>query len=137
MPPAISGFARLSGALLDDLLANQPAVLRGDEGEGIHQMRIGIRRLRSLLVLFERFLEPHAATRFSDELRRLGRVLGAARDWDVEYREGKSQGPVSAGHRSQGRCRRRDRASGDQGRACVSNLMKAGAARAADGPSQR
>jgi len=76
-------FARLSANLLDDLLANQPAVLRGDEGEGIHQMRIAIRRLRSLLVLFDRFLEPHAAARFSDELRRLGRALGVARDWDV------------------------------------------------------
>lgn len=76
-------FARLSDALLDDLLANQPAVLRGDEGEGIHQMRIGIRRLRSLLALFKPSLEPHAAARFADELRRLGRTLGVARDWDV------------------------------------------------------
>lgn len=76
-------FARLSGALLDDLLANQPAVLGGDEVEGIHRMRIGIRRLRSLLVLFEPCLEAQAASRFTDELRRLGRVLGVARDWDV------------------------------------------------------
>ena len=76
-------FARLSAGVLDDLLANQPAALRGDEMEGIHQMRVGIRRLRSLLVLFEGFVEPHAAARFEDELRRLGRVLGEARDWDV------------------------------------------------------
>ena len=76
-------FARLSAGVLDDLLANQPAALRGDEIEGIHQMRVGIRRLRSLLALFERFVEPHAALRFEDELRRLGRVLGEARDWDV------------------------------------------------------
>jgi CHAD domain-containing protein len=46
-------------------------------------MRIGVRRLRSLLVLFDRFLEPHASNRFQDELQRLGQVLGAARDWDV------------------------------------------------------
>jgi inorganic triphosphatase YgiF len=76
-------FARLSSDVLDDLLLNQSAALRGDEMEGIHQMRVGIRRLRSLLVLFERFVEPHAAGRFEDELRRLGRVLGEARDWDV------------------------------------------------------
>jgi CHAD domain-containing protein len=76
-------FARLAGAVLDDLLANQPAALRGEEEEGIHQMRVGIRRLRSLLMLFERFVEPHAAARFANELRRLGRVLGVARDWDV------------------------------------------------------
>ena len=76
-------FARLSAGVLDDLLANHPAALRGDEIEGIHQMRVGIRRLRSLLVLFESFVESHAAARFEDELRRLGRVLGEARDWDV------------------------------------------------------
>jgi triphosphatase len=76
-------FARLAAGVLDDLLANQPAALRGEEMEGIHQMRVGIRRLGSLLVLFEGFVEPHAAARFEDELRRLGRVLGEARDWDV------------------------------------------------------
>ena len=46
-------------------------------------MRVAIRRLRSLLVLFERFLEPHVSERFEEELRRLGQVLGVARDWDV------------------------------------------------------
>lgn len=80
-------FARLANSLLDDLLANQPAVLHGDEVEGIHQMRIGIRRLRSLMVLFEPILEAQAATGFADELKRLGRILGAARDWDVYLSE--------------------------------------------------
>jgi len=71
------------GGVVDHLLSNQPAALRGDEQEGIHQMRVAIRRMRSLLFLFERLLEPHAAGQFEDELRRLGQVLGAARDWDV------------------------------------------------------
>jgi CHAD domain-containing protein len=35
------------------------------------------------LVLFERFAEPHVSERFEQELRRLGQVLGVARDWDV------------------------------------------------------
>jgi len=73
----------LAGTVLDSLLVNQPAALRGEEQEGIHQMRIGVRRLRSLLVLFDRFLEPHVSNRFQDELQRLGQVLGVARDWDV------------------------------------------------------
>jgi inorganic triphosphatase YgiF len=76
-------FRRLADGVLDHLLANQPAALRGEEQEGIHQMRVGIRRLRSLLVMFERFLEPHARERFDEELKRLGQVLGLARDWDV------------------------------------------------------
>jgi inorganic triphosphatase YgiF len=76
-------FRQLAEQVLASLLANQPAALRGDEQEGVHEMRIAIRRLRSLLVLFERHLEPHARERFEEELRRLGAVLGAARDWDV------------------------------------------------------
>jgi CHAD domain-containing protein len=80
-------FRVLVARLLDDLMANQPAVLRGDSVEGIHQMRIDIRRLRTVLVLFEPFLEAHATRHFEDELRRLGQVLGAARDWDVLIEE--------------------------------------------------
>ena len=80
-------FHLLAGRLLDDLMANQPAVLRGDEEEGVHQMRIDVRRLRSLLVLFAPVLEVHATRHFEDELRRLGQVLGAARDWDVFVEE--------------------------------------------------
>jgi triphosphatase len=76
-------FRALSDGVVDHLLSNQPAALRGDDQEGIHQMRVAIRRMRSLLVLFERLLEPHAAGQFEDELRRLGQVLGLARDWDV------------------------------------------------------
>ena len=67
---------------LGHLLANQPAGLTGD-AEGVHQMRVAIRRLRAALALFQPSLEPHAAGLFQDELRRLGRVFGEARDWDV------------------------------------------------------
>lgn len=81
--PLPEAFRALADGVLDHLLSNQPAALRGDEQEGIHQVRVAVRRMRSLLVLFERLLEPHAAEQFEDELRRLGQVLGEARDWDV------------------------------------------------------
>jgi inorganic triphosphatase YgiF len=76
-------FRRLSAAILEHLLSNQAATLRGDEHEGIHQMRIAVRRLRSLLLLFEPLIEAHARKRFEEDFRRLGQVLGKARDWDV------------------------------------------------------
>ena len=76
-------FCRLVDLVLEHLLANQPAALRGDEVEGVHQMRVAVRRLRSLLVLFQPMLERQATQRFEEELRRLGAVLGRARDWDV------------------------------------------------------
>lgn len=82
--PTDQAFGRLVDALLGEhLLANQPAVLRGDEAEGVHQMRVAVRRLRSLLVLFRPLLERCTSERFDDELRRLGDLLGRARDWDV------------------------------------------------------
>jgi inorganic triphosphatase YgiF len=75
-------FRQIENAGLGHLLANQAAGLAGD-AEGVHQMRIAIRRLRAALALFQPLLEPHAAALFEDELRRIGRVFGEARDWDV------------------------------------------------------
>lgn len=77
------GFTRLAGSVLAHLLANQPAALRGEQTEGVHQMRVAIRRLRSLLVLFAPLVEEYGRRRFTGELRRLGDCLGLARDWDV------------------------------------------------------
>lgn len=80
--PAADAVRRIINAELGHFLANQPAAAAGDV-EGVHQMRVGIRRLRTALALFGRRLEPHAARRFEAELKRLGQVFGAARDWDV------------------------------------------------------
>ncbi|WP_428487470.1 CHAD domain-containing protein [Rhodopila sp.] len=85
LEPAVSAavaFRDIVTAALGHLLANQPAALSGD-AEGVHQMRVAIRRLRAALTLFEPHLEPHTASRFQTELRRIGRVFGQARDWDV------------------------------------------------------
>ena len=79
---AVDGLRQIVAAAFGGLLGNQPAAAFGDV-EGVHQMRVAIRRLRAALVLFGPHLEPHAAARFENELQRLGRVLGGARDWDV------------------------------------------------------
>ncbi len=70
----------LSG--LDQILGNIAAA-EAAAPEGIHQLRIGLRRIRSALVLFAPLLEPHAVALFEGELRRLGQVFGARRDRDV------------------------------------------------------
>jgi triphosphatase len=75
-------FRRIVTTGLGHLLANQPAAMSGD-AEGVHQMRVAIRRLRAALTLFAPYLEPYATARFQAELRRIGRVFGQARDWDV------------------------------------------------------
>ena len=80
--PASEAVRRIIAAELGHLLANQPAASAGDV-EGVHQMRGGIRRLRTVLALFGKQLEPQAALQFEAGLKRLGQVLGKARDWDV------------------------------------------------------
>jgi inorganic triphosphatase YgiF len=69
-------------AVLGHMLANVPAA-RAGRHEGVHQVRVAIRRLRAALRLLQPCLERRAYRRFDGELRRLGQVFGEARDWDV------------------------------------------------------
>jgi len=71
------------GECVRHLTANQPAAAHGGDPEGVHQMRVGARRLRSALRLFHPWLPAHTTQALSDELRWLGSELGAARDLDV------------------------------------------------------
>jgi inorganic triphosphatase YgiF len=66
------------GQILDNIAPAEAAA-----PEGIHQLRIGLRRVRSALVLFAPLLEPNAAAPFERELKRLGQVFGERRDRDV------------------------------------------------------
>ncbi|SHK06191.1 Inorganic triphosphatase YgiF, contains CYTH and CHAD domains [Roseomonas rosea] len=84
-PPDVSAaeaFRRMAGATLATLLANQPAAASGAM-EGVHQMRVSIRRLRAGLSLFRPCLLEEKEALFTESLRGLGRMLGEARDWDV------------------------------------------------------
>ena len=79
---AADAFRKILSAGLGHLLVNQPSALAG-HAEGVHQMRVAVRRLRATLTMFAPHLEPHATALFENELRRLGQVFGQARDWDV------------------------------------------------------
>jgi inorganic triphosphatase YgiF len=75
-------IAPACGTALAQFTANITAAEAGDV-EGIHQMRIALRRLRTAFVLFAPHLERDQKERFNDEIRKLGMPLGFARDWDV------------------------------------------------------
>ena len=60
--------------------ANLPGVLHKNV-ESLHQMRVGLRRLRALLAMFEDLAAPPVALHASIEW--LSGELGPARDWDV------------------------------------------------------
>jgi triphosphatase len=76
-------FARIVGHLLGVLLHHAPAAAEGTEPEAVHQMRVGLRRLRSAWQLFGDAVACPAVDAAMPALRALGRNLGPARDWDV------------------------------------------------------
>lgn len=65
------------------LLANQAVAEDGRNPEGVHQMRVALRRLRTAFSLFRREMPLPSLTAFNNEAKRLGQKLGAARNWDV------------------------------------------------------
>jgi inorganic triphosphatase YgiF len=62
---------------------NQRGMLGGEDPEYLHQMRVALRRLRSVFSTFAPLLAPPAAAPPDTELREFARILGPARDWDV------------------------------------------------------
>lgn len=74
-------LARLVGAALEQIVANCDGVARAGDPEYLHQLRVGLRRLRSYFPAF-RALEPQTGP-LRRRLRAFGPVLGEARDWDV------------------------------------------------------
>jgi triphosphatase len=80
--PGTASLRVLVNTCAGHLLANVPAARAGD-AEGVHQMRIAVRRLRALLRLFRPLLKRRRTEPLDADLRQLGRCLGEARDWDV------------------------------------------------------
>ena len=75
-------FRHIAASTLSQIQGNARGVLDSDDPEYLHQMRVGLRRLRSALDLFHEPLgdalaEPGA------KLRAVSGGLGPARDWDV------------------------------------------------------
>ncbi|WP_185973749.1 CHAD domain-containing protein [Ferrovibrio terrae] len=63
--------------------ANLLPVLRDRNAEGVHQMRVALRRLRSAIGVFSAMLDDSALNPLLDDLRWLGAPLGRKRDLDV------------------------------------------------------
>ncbi|MFA6576587.1 MAG: CHAD domain-containing protein, partial [Nocardioides sp.] len=64
-------------------LLEQDALVRSGEGDGVHQMRVAARRMRSALATYRPVLAGDAPAALADELRWLGGVLSPARDAEV------------------------------------------------------
>lgn len=75
-------FAAIVLHTLGDARANLEPASAGDV-EGIHELRVALRRLRAALKLFSPLLPSHPRRELGRQLQDLGRCVGAARDWDV------------------------------------------------------
>ena len=73
---------------------NEAAALDGRDPEGVHQMRVALRRLRSAVSTFGRLFASERRRWLADGARRVIGTLGPVRDWDVFLSE--SLAPVLA-----------------------------------------
>ncbi|HEX9159587.1 MAG TPA: CHAD domain-containing protein [Rhizomicrobium sp.] len=82
-----SAFARIGLSCLHHLAGNEAAVRKGDP-EGVHQMRIGLRRLRAAISVFKSVVQDEKTGSVKEELKWLTGELAPARDLDVLVEHG-------------------------------------------------
>jgi triphosphatase len=80
---AADAIAAVIRNCLRQVEANADGVRVGDDPEWVHQMRVGVRRLRCGLALLRRAVAPEVLQPLQAELRWLAGVLGRVRDLDV------------------------------------------------------
>lgn len=77
------GLAAVLGSCLGHWIANEAAARDGRDPEGVHQLRVALRRIRSALTLFQPALGDVVREYWNGELRWVLGELGPARDLDV------------------------------------------------------
>jgi len=80
-------LAVVVGACLNHWKKNLAAAVDGRAPEGLHQVRVSLRRLRSALTAFKTFIPPAQREALNTEAKWLLSELGAVRDLDVFVRE--------------------------------------------------
>jgi inorganic triphosphatase YgiF len=111
-----AAFALIFNATLAQAGANAQGVLDSADPEYLHQMRVGLRRLRSALRAFDPVTEtPRPLKR---RLRRVMKALGPARDWTVLVQR---LAEVRANRRLIARARRRSNAENQAARAVAAS----------------
>lgn len=86
LPPEPSAAEVITDAIaaaVGRILDHHVVAIVGTDPEGVHQMRVGTRRLRSDLRTFRPLLDRAVSDPLRDEMRWLAEILGAVRDPDV------------------------------------------------------
>jgi triphosphatase len=77
-----SAFRMIARACLHQLVANQSTMLAGD-AEGLHQMRVALRRLRAAISLFSDTLTDPQTEALKGECKWITGELGPAREFEI------------------------------------------------------
>ena len=75
-------FRAIAQNCLRQIMVNEGGMCSGD-AQSLHQMRIGLRRLRAAIVAFEKIADDKEQKRIKSELKWITNELGPARDLDV------------------------------------------------------
>jgi CHAD domain-containing protein len=86
-------FASILQHNLDSMLTWRETARSWEDIEGVHQIRVAFRRMRSALSLFRDSVPRTATDAWGDEMRWIAGELGTARDLDVFISEG--LGPIT------------------------------------------
>jgi inorganic triphosphatase YgiF len=94
-------FQVIARSCLSQMLHNEALVRQTQDPATLHQMRVGLRRLRAALSLFgKQLLTDPESTAIKDDLRWAGQAMGKARDLDVlleHIRSSKTEGGAKSG----------------------------------------
>jgi CHAD domain-containing protein len=77
------GFAQVARSCLTQVSTNAQLLRRGSNREALHQLRVGVRRLRAAFATFEPILPRDGLDRWKTETKWLAGELNAARNLDV------------------------------------------------------
>jgi len=75
-------FRAIGQNCLRQIIVNEPGLCAGD-ANSLHQMRIGLRRIRAAIVAFDKVVADSERKRIKAELKWITNELGPARDLDV------------------------------------------------------
>jgi CHAD domain-containing protein len=81
--PALDHLCAFISAQLDELRKGDPIVRATDDADAVHDMRVAVRRLRTILRTARPMLSRAWVDDLRSELDRFGRLFGSVRDLDV------------------------------------------------------
>lgn len=81
--PLEAAMQRVLRSCVVQIAGNVAAIRASRDPEGPHQLRVGLRRLRSAFAVFGAAIAPETVTRLRGEARRLGAEVAMVRDLDV------------------------------------------------------